>query len=523
MITPKIKALFRFIEYLHSNIDNFNRNNELIKELELLNEERQKVSSKRNFTDKLRYNEIQAEIEQKFKVLQDNTATLIKGKAKELNVCNFDNEPNYSFNGIEAEIHQLKESFSRKDLPEIAKRKRQYIEYRQNTHKTFLSLGFFIDELDGITKSLFDYFKDTGQNEYEAFETKTFEAGSIKEAVQIYFNEAHKDQRFWLSSFIEEIEQTKPSYKSFQKDIENNGWVVFKTEMGTVKIYAPELAVIFTSKEFPARNMDTKQETTINGLEYLKTYIEAYKEGEQAFETEYKISPDTLYGAMAEQYVRDIHLNFFHIRHTGANEGWGYVKKQYPFVLSHRAVNEFGYYSGIVNKVEEQIRKYPGQFANFDKCEHGLPPEPVLKQKPEESSRLITFKNIETIEKIHSELKGYFPNKEAELLKALKGEQLSELLLFPHNQNRFVEVFRRLKYNDLLLNTDTETRDWICSTFQYVKKRFEDPQPFNKSSVWDNLNKGKGEPAKKQRICITEWLPYKSHSQLQNERDRENY
>lgn len=47
MITPKIKALFQFIEYLNSNIDNFNLNNDLIKELELLNEERQKLSSKR--------------------------------------------------------------------------------------------------------------------------------------------------------------------------------------------------------------------------------------------------------------------------------------------------------------------------------------------------------------------------------------------------------------------------------------------------------------------------------------------
>jgi len=372
VITPKIKALFQFIEYLHSNIENFNRNNDLIKELELLDEERQQVCCKRNFTEKLRYDELQSEIEKKFKVLQDNTATLIKGKAKELNICNFDNEPDYSFNGIEYEIRQLKENFSKKDLPEIAKSKQQYIEYRQNTHKTFLSLGFFIDGLDLITKSLFYYFKDTEQNEYEAFETKTFEAGSIKEAIQKYFNEAHKDQRFQLTSFVEETEQAKPTYKSFKREIEKNGWVILKTETDAVNIYTPELAVIFTSKELPALNMDTKQEATINGCKYLKTYIEAYKEGEQYFTSEFKISPNTLYGAMAEQYVRDIHLNFFHIKHTGANEGWGYVKRNYPIFLNHKAVKEFGYYSGIVNKVEEQVKKYPILFATFDKCEHDL-------------------------------------------------------------------------------------------------------------------------------------------------------
>lgn len=149
------------------------------------------------------------------------------------------------------------------------------------------------------------------------------------------------------------------------------------------------------------------------------------------------------------------------------------------------------------------------------------PHQPIVKQKPEPNGKLITFKNSDTIEKIHSELKGYFQNKEAELLKALKGEHLSEILLFPHNQNKFVEVFRRLKYNCLLLNTDTETKNWICSTFQFVKKGFAEPQPFNESSVWNNLNKGKGEPTKKERICITEWLPYKSPSQLKTETKNE--
>ena len=181
MITPKIKALFQFIEYLNSNIDNFNLNNDLIKELELLIEERQKVRSKKTFKDKLKYDEVQAVIETKFKTLQGNTANLIKAKAKELNVCNFDNEPTYSFNGIETDIHQLKENFSKDDLPEIFKHKQQYIEYRTKTHKTFLSLAFFIDKLDEITKSLFDYFKeDPDRNEFEAFETKAIQGEAVK-------------------------------------------------------------------------------------------------------------------------------------------------------------------------------------------------------------------------------------------------------------------------------------------------------------------------------------------------------
>lgn len=196
MITPKIKALFQFIEYLHSNIDNFNQNNGLIKELEQLAGERQKVSSKKTYKDKLKYDEVQAEIETKFEILQGNTANLIKAKAKELNVCNFDNEPNYSFNGIETDIHQLKENFSKNDLPEIFKHKQQYIEYRRKTHKTFLSLAFFIDKLDEVLKTLFDFFKETEQNEFEAFETKAIQVNDIGEAVKLF--QSGKFQKFTL-------------------------------------------------------------------------------------------------------------------------------------------------------------------------------------------------------------------------------------------------------------------------------------------------------------------------------------
>lgn len=184
-----------------------------------------------------------------------------------------------------------------------------------------------------------------------------------------------KETRFELTTYFEKLEQTKHPYKSFQREIENNGCFKVKTETDTVKIYTPELAVILTSKELPTINIDTQTETNINGWEYLETYIEAYKEGEQYFETEFKVSPNTLYGAYAEQYVRDIHLNFFHVQHNGVDEGWGYVKKRYPTILTHKAVKEYGYYSGIVNKVEEQVKKYPLQFATFDKCENNLPPQ----------------------------------------------------------------------------------------------------------------------------------------------------
>jgi hypothetical protein len=189
--------------------------------------------------------------------------------------------------------------------------------------------------------------------------------------------------RLKIKAFTREYRQTSHEYRFFQNEIENNGCINFKNGTDSAKVYTPELAVILTSKKLAALNMETKTTTEINGPEYLQTYIEAFQKGEKYFETEFKVSPTTLYGEHAEQYVKDLQFNFFHKQHTGINEGWGYVKKQYPFIVNDQTIKEYGYFAGIVSKVEEQINKCPRLFANFDEGEQELQPQPIVKEKPE--------------------------------------------------------------------------------------------------------------------------------------------
>jgi hypothetical protein len=185
MITDKIKNLFRFIEYLHSNIENFNQHIDLINELWLLGEERKELRPEKNYKDKQQYVKIQEEISIKFDELQDKTANHIRAKAKELNVCNFD-EKDGRLNEIATDIDQLKNNFSTDDLSEIFKHKNQYIEFRKNDYCYFLSLYYFFFDLDRRTKDLFDYFKEpTAPNEYEAFETKVIQVNNEKEAFKL--------------------------------------------------------------------------------------------------------------------------------------------------------------------------------------------------------------------------------------------------------------------------------------------------------------------------------------------------
>ena len=201
MITPKIKALFQFIEYLHSNIDNFKQYDEVINEIHLLDKERNQLKPRHNFKDKLKFDEVQAEIEVKFKVIQENILQPIRTKATELNICNPD-EPPTIWNWNVAEITELKNNFSNEDLPEIFSHKNKYIEYRTKTKgEAFFGLGWFFDVLDEVLKELFNYFNETEQNEFEAFETKSIQVNDIGEAVKLF--QSGKFQKFTLpNSFL---------------------------------------------------------------------------------------------------------------------------------------------------------------------------------------------------------------------------------------------------------------------------------------------------------------------------------
>lgn len=198
MITPKIKALFQFIEYLHSNIDNFKQYDEVLNELRLLDKERQKVGLKKNFKDKLKYDEVQEQIKDRLNIIQENILQPIKAKATELSICEL-NETETLWNWNISEISELKENFSKDDLPEIFSHKNKYLEYRTETNgEAFLGLSFFFDDLDQVLKTLFDFFKETDQNEFEAFETKAIQVNGIIEAVQLF--QSGKFSKFTLSN-----------------------------------------------------------------------------------------------------------------------------------------------------------------------------------------------------------------------------------------------------------------------------------------------------------------------------------
>lgn len=207
-------------------------------------------------------------------------------------------------------------------------------------------------------------------------------------------------------------------------------------------------------------------------------------------------------------------------------------KIKLELVISSRKLKlKQGYKSSSSNR-EQQYRKILKEWFNDEKkfldeitpLLKALPPQPT-EIKTDLPKQLIVFNKPKTIELLYNELKGYFTKRETDFKRALQGEKLESPLLFPHNQNKFVEVFRRAKYNGFVISSSSEIRDWLYINFEFRFKRgkVEQPKSFNKSTVWDILTKGKNEPPKKERICFenVDWLPYKSKMQLDREAQKE--
>ncbi|MBM3163029.1 MAG: hypothetical protein FJZ79_06885 [Chlorobi bacterium] len=112
---------------------------------------------------------------------------------------------------------------------------------------------------------------------------------------------------------------------------------------------------------------------------------------------------------------------------------------------------------------------------------------------------------------LHHELCRFFTTEDHEpLMQLLLGGISERKLFFKANQNRLVEVFRRLHYHRRIFSTQTHLRNWICHSFTYQSK--SDVTPMNANTVWDILTKAKGEPSSRSRICRFDWLPYKTQA-----------
>ena len=202
-----------------------------------------------------------------------------------------------------------------------------------------------------------------------------------------------------------------------------------------------------------------------------------------------------------------------------------YDRLDYLGVINSFGDNQGSYFKNTMQPIIIERRAYLNEKLNSLSTTIDAPQFDTKKLRP--PIKAIRFSEQQVKEKFLQALSGCFDDSDATALeKAIDGNILTEPLLFPHNQNKLVEVFRRAKYNGFILNKPVEIKNWLCSNFQFVltKGTATEVKGLNSSTVHDILTKGKSEPSKGERICVTDWLPYKSPMQLkqasQNEKTK---
>ena len=184
MISDKTKNLFKFIEFLYSNIDNFKQYDEVIKRRYDLEKQLNNLSADKSFEDKLKYDEVSNEIKNKLHLINDKIIIPITNKGIQLNICEIKQLSTVLlFNN--SDIEDLKKNVNKNDIPEILNSKNKYFEFRTKTIYKNYTLDFLFSDLDKRLNKLFIFFLDTKENEFGDFKKQPIQANNFSEAYEL--------------------------------------------------------------------------------------------------------------------------------------------------------------------------------------------------------------------------------------------------------------------------------------------------------------------------------------------------
>lgn len=244
MIPKQVEALFTFIDYLDDNKKEYiEKYIPLCIELNALDKERRNLNPRDNYLSKQQYDKVQSEIEEKFSPLIDNIYSPITAKLKELEIWSGDEVFTSIWNNNIDDVCNFKRDFTSEDVDIVMKYKRKYISFREETNSNFMCLALVIHGLDEILKELFDFFKDTTENEFGSFESKVVEAKSLEEALKKLVE--NKEENLAISIPTSSIlGNTQPNQKELNPQIvQNNYHIANKIKTGKISTKAGQVIV----------------------------------------------------------------------------------------------------------------------------------------------------------------------------------------------------------------------------------------------------------------------------------------
>lgn len=274
MIPQKIQALFDFIDFLDLRKNEFiEKYIPLCNELSELDKQRSKLNPRGNYKDKQSYENIQKKIEEKFEPITENIYKPITNKLRELGIWSGDDVYTSIWNNNISEIEDFKRNFNPEDIELVFHYKQKYLLFRSETNNDFLCLSFVFSNLDEIFKVLFDFFKDTNENEFDSFEAKTIElkdfgeiAKNLKENIgknikySIPWKAFHKEKQ--TPSITEKIETNHYNFINMRDKIEIGE---ISSNNGQINIGSDNKIEVNTNDEFSKKSFNWQKWGVIIG------------------------------------------------------------------------------------------------------------------------------------------------------------------------------------------------------------------------------------------------------------------
>ena len=141
MITKPVQNLFDFIDYLHSHTDYLLSKQPLIHEVNELNSSRNILKPQHNYKDKLEFDKIQNNLEQKFKIIENEIINPIKEKIKHFDIADI-STPIVNLTA-QSDLFELQRNFAESDLNFINTAISKYLEFRKKTNFHYYLQFFF--------------------------------------------------------------------------------------------------------------------------------------------------------------------------------------------------------------------------------------------------------------------------------------------------------------------------------------------------------------------------------------------
>jgi hypothetical protein len=232
------------------------------------------------------------------------------------------------------------------------------------------------------------------------------------------------------------------------------------------------------------RNMlHPKKVDSIDGRDFLKSYVEGFKAGEVDFDKFFPVS--VFQGENAGHYVNDVHRKCFY----GENKvfdgegGWSISAQAIPHSVSHNLVKYYGFFGAKLSRYEQITDQYDELFmALLDNKYKNVNHEGTEEMQKRDLKFLRPAKQIKIAEKVKERLY----NTLKELVDKSEHAALSGLIFdnvpppkpisygHPNNQqNTLVYIFTQLS-NSVVLNgrpplitgPNTVLAQWICNNFE---------------------------------------------------------